>query len=142
MVFNSLYLIVRKTTVKAEPNVRIRIRGAIIRIQITETRIRTIIRISRQEGTPEHHNQLFQRISINTFFVAPCIEFCSPFNYGTSGTQCTHPHTRSDNPYTENRNPQPHHHPHQQTGGHHTSQRLLFQGDRNNHSHPCWGFHL
>lgn len=142
MVFNSLYLIVRKTTVKAEPNVRIRIRGAIIRIQITETRIRTIIRISRQEGTPEHHNQLFQRISINTFFVAPCIEFCSPFNYGTSGTQRTHPHPRSENTYSDNRNPQTHHHPQKQTGGHHTSQRLLFQGDRNNHSHPCWSFHL
>lgn len=142
MVFNSLYLIVRKTTVKAEPNVRIRIRGAIIRIQITETRIRTIIRISRQEGTPEHHNQLFQRISINTFFVAPCIEFCSPFNYGTSGTQCPHSHTRSDKPYSDNRTPQPHHHPHEQTGGHHTSQRLLIQDARNNHSHPCWCFHL
>lgn len=142
MVFNSLYLIVRKTTVKAEPNVRIRIRGAIIRIQITETRIRTIIRISRQEGTPEHHNQLFQRILINTFFVAPCIEFCSPFNYGTSGTQCSHPQPRSEHSYAENRNPQPHQYPQQQTGGHHTSQRLLFQGYRNNHSHPCWSFHL
>lgn len=142
MVFNSLYLIVRKTTVKAEPNVRIRIRGAIIRIQITETRIRTIIRISRQEGTPEHHNQLFQRISINTFFVAPCIEFCSPFNYGTSGTQCAQTHARSDKSYPDNRNPHSHQNSHEQTGGHHTSQRLLFQGDRNNHSHPCWSFHL
>lgn len=142
MVFNSLYLIVRKTTVKAEPNVRIRIRGAIIRIQITETRIRTIIRISRQEGTPEHHNQLFQRISINTFFVAPCIEFCSPFNYGTSGTQGSQSHPRSDYAYAENRNPQTHQDSQKQTGGHHTIQRLLFQGDRNNHSHPCWSFHL
>ena len=142
MVFNSLYLIVRKTTVKAEPNVRIGIRGAIIRIQITETRIRTIIRISRQEGTPEHHNQLFQRISINTFFVAPCIEFCSPFNYGTSGTQSTQPHARSEKAHSENRNPQTHHKAQKQTGGHHTSQMLLFQGDRNNHSHPCWSFHL
>lgn len=142
MVFNSLYLIVRKTTVKAEPNVRIRIRGAIIRIQITETCIRTIIRISRQKGTPEHHNPLFQIISINTFFVAPCIEFCSPFNYGTSGTQSAHTHKRSDKTYSDNRNLHSHQDPQKQTERHHTSQRLLFQGDRNNHSHPCWSFHL
>ena len=39
------------TTVKTEPNIRIRIRGTIIRIQITETRIRTIIRITTEQGT-------------------------------------------------------------------------------------------
>lgn len=59
-----LYFILRETvTVKAEPNVRIRVRGAIIRIQITETRIRTIIRISRQEGTHDRHNPLFQNFN-------------------------------------------------------------------------------
>ena len=63
MAINSLYLIQVETTVKAEPNVRIRIRGAIIRIQITETRIRTIIRISRQEGTPDlHHPCYFNKL--------------------------------------------------------------------------------
>lgn len=52
------YLLIIETTVKAEPNVRIRIRGAIIRIQIAETRIRPIIRISSEEGTPNRHNLL------------------------------------------------------------------------------------
>ena len=76
MAFNSLYLIyIRKTTVKAEPNVRIRIRGAIIRIQIAEPRIRTIIRISRQEGTPERHNPLFQRILINNFSLLRALSY-------------------------------------------------------------------
>ena len=56
-------------TVKAEPNIRIRIRGAIIRIQITETRIRTIIRISRQEGTHDRHNPLFQNFNSRFFAV-------------------------------------------------------------------------
>ena len=37
---------------QAEPNVRTRIRGATMRKQITETRNRTRIRMSRQEGTP------------------------------------------------------------------------------------------
>lgn len=55
-------------TVKAEPNVRIRIRGAIIRIQITETRIRTIIRISRQKGTPTPITIIFNK-SISRFAV-------------------------------------------------------------------------
>ena len=38
-------------TAQAEPNVRIRIRGASIRVQTTETRMRTSSRRSRQEGT-------------------------------------------------------------------------------------------
>lgn len=64
-----LYFILRETvTVKAEPNVRIRIRGAIIRIQITETRIRTIIRISRQKGTPTPITIIFNK-SISRFAV-------------------------------------------------------------------------
>lgn len=37
---------------QAEPKARTRMRGASIRTQITETRIRTMMRISRQEGTP------------------------------------------------------------------------------------------
>ena len=37
---------------QAEPNVRTRTRGATMRSQTTETRIRTSIRRSRQEGTP------------------------------------------------------------------------------------------
>lgn len=102
-----LYFILRETvTVKAEPNVRIRVRGAIIRIQTTETRIRTIIRISRQEGTPTSTTV----ISISQFHVLqsePC-----PVKNGTSGTQGTHPSTRSDYSHTDNRNPHPHHKPH------------------------------
>ena len=38
-------------TAQAEPKVRMRIRGTTMRTQTTETRIRTIIRISRQKGT-------------------------------------------------------------------------------------------
>ena len=111
-----LYFILRETvTVKAEPNVRMRVRGAIIRIQATETRIRTIIRISRQEGTPTSTTV----ISISQFHVlqsAPC-----PVKNGTSGTQCSQASTRSENTYSGNRNPQSHHHTHQQTRGHQTS---------------------
>lgn len=55
MAINSIFIQV-ETTVKAEPNVRIRVRGAIVRIQTTETRIRTIIRIGSEEGTPNRHN--------------------------------------------------------------------------------------
>ena len=76
MAFNSLYLIyIRKTTVKAEPKVRIRIRGAITRIKTAETRIRTSSRISRQEGTPERHNPLFQRILINNFSLLRALSY-------------------------------------------------------------------
>ena len=73
VAINSLYLIQIETTVKAEPNVRIRIRGAIIRVQITETRIRTIIRISRQEATPNYrHLKYFVLIfPIQTAHVSP-----------------------------------------------------------------------
>ena len=57
---NSLkYLCKVETTVKAEATVRIRVRGTIIRIQITEARIRSIIRISRQEGTPDRRHPYF-----------------------------------------------------------------------------------
>lgn len=47
---NHNFYVEEEITVKTEPIVRIRIRGAIIRIQIAEPRIRTIIRIRRQEG--------------------------------------------------------------------------------------------
>ena len=47
--------------------VRIRIRGTIIRIQITETRIRTIIRIRRQKGTSRHDPIIFQYFNLTLF---------------------------------------------------------------------------
>lgn len=58
---NSLkYLIQRiETTVKAERPIRIRPRATIVRIQITETRIRAIVRIGRQEGTPDRRHPYF-----------------------------------------------------------------------------------
>lgn len=126
-----LYFILRETvTVKAEPNVRIRVRGAIIRIQTTETRIRTIIRISRQEGTPTSTTV----ISISQFHVlqsAPC-----PVKNGTSGTQGPQTSARSDYSHTDNRNPQTHQKAHEQTRGHHTShaqERHLRQESSSNH---------
>ena len=73
-------------------------------MQTTETRIRTIIRISRQEGTPTSTTV----ISINQFHVlqsAPC-----PVKNGTSGTQRAQTSARSDYTQADNRNPQTHHH--------------------------------
>ena len=58
-------------TAQAEPNVRMRIRGAIIRTQITETRIRTMTRISRQKGTPGCQNPLFFKMSISHVLQSP-----------------------------------------------------------------------
>ena len=72
---------------------RIRIRGTIIRIQITEPRIRTIIRISRQEGTPDHFHQYFQ-ISKSLYFSLPRV--LQSVKNGTSGTQGAQPHTRNE----------------------------------------------
>ena len=91
MAINSLYLIQVETTVKAEPNVRIRMRGAIIRIQITETRIRSIIRISRQQGTHDRHNPIFFQNVKSHFFRRSVIRLLLFVNYGTSGTQGAHP---------------------------------------------------
>ena len=54
-------------TVKTEPNVRIRIRGTIIRIQITEPSIRTIIRIRRQKGTRQPPPNCFQYFNFLLF---------------------------------------------------------------------------
>jgi hypothetical protein len=63
---------IRTFTVKTEPNVRIRIRGAIIRIQITEPTIRTIIRIRREKGTKQPTPNIF----INSFHsVFSCTEY-------------------------------------------------------------------
>ena len=59
MAINSLYLIQVETTVKAEPNIRIRIRGAIIRIQIAEPSIRTIIRIRTEQSTPGDRHRVY-----------------------------------------------------------------------------------
>jgi hypothetical protein len=56
-------------TVKAEPNIRIRIRGAIIRIQIAEPSIRTIIRIRTEQSTPgDRHRVYFYFIFSFLFF--------------------------------------------------------------------------
>ena len=55
-----------ETTVKAETNVRIRVRGAIIRIQITETRIRTIIRIPSEQSTTYHHQPVYSHFFPNS----------------------------------------------------------------------------
>lgn len=48
----ALSFAVRLITAQAEPNVHIRTRGASTRAHTTETRIRTINRMSRQDGTP------------------------------------------------------------------------------------------
>ncbi|WP_373168794.1 hypothetical protein, partial [Bacteroides cellulosilyticus] len=55
-------------TAQAEPNVRSRIRGTINRNQITETRIRTIIRIRRQKGTSRHNPVMFLFFQSNAIF--------------------------------------------------------------------------
>ena len=44
---------------QAEPNIRIRIRGAIIRIQIAEPSIRTIIRIRTEQSTPGDRHRVY-----------------------------------------------------------------------------------
>ena len=67
-----------ETTVKAETNVRIRVRGTIIRIQITEARIRPIIRITTEQSTTYHHQPFYFHVNSRSQKSPRVPPLCSP----------------------------------------------------------------
>ena len=136
-------------TVKAEPNIRIRIRGAIIRIQIAEPSIRTIIRIRTEQSTPGDRHRVYFYFIFSILIFLKCFESsvyfaarskpCRTahrtfrtlfFNFGTSGTQYSHSNTRSEKTHSDSRTQHPHLHSHSHRAEHPTS--LLWHFSRNN----------
>ncbi len=101
-------------SVRTSPDVRIRIRWPVIRIQIAETRIRTVISVTAEQGALVPKPFLFHlcRYIIN-FQIAPysqCRIFAFPWDIsiGTNEPRCTHAHSLAGHSHAESRNPHTH----------------------------------